>query len=156
MFGTYYQQDNIYELQEALNEAVIDPELNETVFAEFFNMDTSGDPNMVQATMTKMVAKASLGEYDIMLFQGPYYQDYLQEAALLELDSLVEELNVDEEKLLKGSDLMYDSDSYYLIDVSDHETFSKIFLGEGPIYMGVFYKSAHMDNVLKGLNYILK
>ncbi len=158
VFGEYGDNEVFFELKEALDLLVIEEGVNETTVVEFFSTGEDLDATVTQGNMSKMAGKAQIGEFDIMIFGGLYYQNYLQEGALMSLNQLIDNgtLDVKEELLIKGNDVMYDSDDYYVVDVSNIEKFSKMLPSEDEIYLGIFYKAQPIEQIKLTLEYLFK
>ncbi len=158
VFGEYGDNEVFFELKEALDLLVIEEGVNETTVVEFFSTREDLDATVTQGNMSKMAGKAQIGEFDIMIFGGLYYQNYLQEGALMSLNQLIDNgtLDVKEELLIKGNDVMYDSDDYYVVDVSNIEKFSKMLPSEDEIYLGIFYKAQPIEQIKLTLEYLFK
>ncbi len=157
VFGMYSQAEVLEELELALNGVIVKDGENEETVVDFFSIDEEQDHNTQQAMVTKMIGKATLHDFDIMVFEGEFYQNYLQEDTLLPLNDWIDSgiINVDPSLLKKGSDLDYPSESVYLIDVSDHEGFRRMLNTDDTIYLGIFRISDHQEHIIEAIDYVL-
>jgi hypothetical protein len=157
IFGDFADDSVVQELEDALNSLVIQEGENETAIVDFFSTDENLDYQMVQAVQTKMMGKATLNDFDIMIFQGDYFQMFLQEDVMAKLDPFVNSgvIKVDESLLLKGKDIDYVGDDIYFVDVSDSQGLQRILNSDEPLYLGIHYKSRHIEHVKLALDYII-
>ena len=157
IFGDYAQAEIQEELEASLQSIIVKEGENEETLVDFFSVKENQDYNIQQATVTKMIGKATLHEFDIMIFVGDYFQNFLQEETLLALNDMIDSgvIKIDESQLRKGSDFDYASDEFYLIDISDHEGFQRLLNTDKPIYLGVFAASKHMEHIEESIDYIL-
>lgn len=157
LFGSYANYEENIALEEALNAYVIDEGVNEKTMVEFFPIREDLDPQTQQATVSKMVAKATIGEFDIMIFGNPYYQNYLIEDTLVELDSLIERgvLDPGDYPLIKGTDVDYDSESHHMVDLSTHPGMQRLFPDSETIYLAIYFKADPENQLERALDYLI-
>lgn len=157
IFGISSNIDYQYALEDELNEYVIDEGVNEKVLVDFMSVSLEADPTSQQATMAKMVAKATINDYDIMIFNEDSYLNFLMEDALMPLNDFIDRgiIDVDESRLVKGSDVGYDSEDYYFVDISDHEGFENMLPYDDKLYLSVNFKANPMDQLERAIEYIL-
>lgn len=157
VFAQFAQPEVQYELEDILNNIVVQEGENEVTVVDFLSIADNLDPNMQQATVTKMMGKSTLADYDIMIFDGEFYQNFLQEDVLLSLNDLIDQgyIKVPEDKLIKGSDVGYNHDEYYLVDITDHPGFNRMVTANDRLYLGVFKASKHLDHVQLTIDYII-
>lgn len=157
LYGLYANEEEKIALEDQLDAYVIEEGVNETTMVEFFAIRDDLDPATQQATVAKMVAKASLGEFDIMIFGSDYYMSYMVEDVFLPLGPLVDKgiLDPGDYPLVKGSDVDYDSDEYLMIDVSDNPAMQNLFYESEEIYMAIYFKANPEDQLKKALDYLL-
>lgn len=157
VFGIYAEPTVMEELELALNDIIVQEDENEESTVDFFSISDDQDYNTQQAMVTKMIGKATLHDFDIMIFEGEFYQNYLQEDTLLSLNDMYEAglIDVDEDMLRKGSEFDYPSDDYYLIDITGHEGFARMLNPQGDLYLGIFSVTNHSEHIEESINYIL-
>jgi len=157
VFGEYGVPDVIEELELTLQEMIIKDGENEEVLVDFFTIGEDQSYDIQQAMVTKMIGKATIHEFDIMVFEGDFFMNYLEENALLPLNDLVESgvIDVDLDQLKTASDFGLDDEKIYLIDISEHEGFKRMFLSDEPIYLAVFGLSEHTEHTSEALDYII-
>lgn len=157
IFGDNAQAEVVTELEEAIQNIIVKEGENEEVLVEFLSIAENQDYNLQQANVTKMIGKSTLHDFDIMIFEGEFFQNYLQEDSLLALNEMVDAgiIKVDLDKLKRGSDFNYANDNFYLIDISDHEGFRRMLNTDQGIYLGVYVLSNHMEHVQEAIDYIL-
>lgn len=157
VFSDNYNSEKGTELEEQLNQAILDASKNETVMIDYINIGESVDPAMRQAAVVKMAAKASIGEFDLMLFQGDFYRNYDNEGVLQPLDQLLAEAGAmpPESDLVRGRQLGKTDDMIYLVKVSNNEYIKQLINPSIPLYIGVHADSSHQTEVVSGLRFLL-
>jgi len=157
LFGNYADSDRLVELKTQLDAFIIEEDVNEETNVEFLSTSEDLDPNMLQVTVTKMMGKASLQEYDIMIFEGESYLMFTDEDVLMPVEDAVALPSklISEERLVSGESLGMGTDTIYLIDVSDKAFFRTVYGSDEPIYLGIYSGSKHLDKIEKGLDYLL-
>lgn len=156
-FGIYADSDKLEALKAQMDGVVIPEGVNEETNIEFLSTSEDQDPNMLQATVTKMMGKATLKEYDIMVFEGDSYKMFTDEDVLIPLGDIITlpSEKFTEERMVDNTELGLDKEGIYLLDVSDKAYFREVYGGTEPIYLGVYVASQHIDKVEKGLDYLI-
>lgn len=156
-FGNYGDTDKVLELKSLLDPVMIEEGVNEETNVEFLSTSEDLDPNMLQATVTKMMGKASLKEYDIMVFEGESFRIFTDEDVLIPIGDVVvlPSKSIDESRYVESSMVGLTKEGLYLLDVSDKVFFQSIYQSKEPIYIGVYVSSQHMDKIEKALDYLL-
>ncbi len=128
VFAEYAVTEELDALNDVLDAAVFEEGVNEESVVDFLSTAENLDPQMQQAVVTRMVAKASLNDYDIMIFEGDFYMNFLMEGVLMPMDALIRSggVMVDGFELLSGGAAGYEGEEVYLIDVTSHEGIKRI------------------------------
>lgn len=157
VFAEYAVTEELDALNDVLDAAVFEEGVNEESVVDFLSTAENLDPQMQQAVVTRMVAKASLNDYDIMIFEGDFYMNFLMEGVLMPMDALIRSggVMVDGFELLSGGAAGYEGEEVYLIDVTSHEGIKRIIQTEEKLYVAIHGYTENIDNVVKGLNFIL-
>jgi len=157
IFGEFSQTEVIDELEVSLQDIIVKDGENEEVFVDFFSVVENQDYNIQQATITKMMAKATLNDFDIMIFEGDYFQTFLQEDSLLSLNELVKSgiINVDFKLLKKGNEVDYAKDGFYLVDISENKGFKRMLETDQKIYLGIYTTTEQIEHIQEAIDYIL-
>lgn len=156
-FGNYADTEKLDGLKTDIDKIVIPEGANEESNVEFLSTSDELDPNMLQATVTKMMGKATLKEYDIMIFEGDAYKMFTDEDVLMPIEDIVSlpASWIDQSRYTDNTSLGINSDKLMLIDVSDKSFFRTVYGSDASIYVGVYVATQHRDKIEKGLEYIL-
>jgi len=157
LFGNYTDNERLIELKTQLDQVIIEEGINEETNVEFLSTSEDLDPNMLQVTVTKMMGKASLQEYDIMVFEGESYRMFTDEDVLMPVKDAISlpSVIVDEARLVSVESMGTGTDGIYLIDVSDKEFFRTVYGSDEPIYLGIYSGSKHLAKIEKALDYLI-
>ncbi len=151
------------EKKEELSHLVSDDLSKEVAIIESFNIDTNIDYTMQIANMTKIMAKTTLGDLDILVFVGDNYMKYLNEGMMMSLDEYIRAgiiPDIDEKnytaKELGGTEGILIRESVYLVDVTELPFFEGWLPQEKTYYLGVFSNHDNEENIVNVLNYMFE
>lgn len=142
-------------MKNQLNDYVVDlaynPEKNETGGVEHLAIAQDQNPQMMQAMVTKVAAKSSLNDFDVLLIGPHMYDQFASEGVFYSLDQVFTE----EESKLYADYLQESDQGQWVLEVSDLAYFQELTLEEAPLYLTIHSQTDALDKSKALIQYLM-